>query len=81
MTITKLRKYRAAYNYLVKAAKRFSVFRRVEVFEVMFNPSKVYPLVYAHVENRFLGCLERVGIDWSNNIELRVYSSLLKAYI
>ncbi|KIX03376.1 uncharacterized protein Z518_06928 [Rhinocladiella mackenziei CBS 650.93] len=69
MTITKLRKYRAACGYLVRAAKCLSVFRNISVSEVIINPH--VPQLLAGSEHLLSACLKRMGLDWDKNTKQR----------
>ena len=71
-TITKLRKYQAACDYLVRAARRFSIFRRVEVSAVKIDPFPLQALPRSDPEQRFLACVDRVGIAWNGATEQRL---------
>ncbi|OCT49038.1 hypothetical protein CLCR_04631 [Cladophialophora carrionii] len=76
MTIIKLRKYRAASDHIARTARRLSIFRRITVSAVTLSPCKLRPLLHTRPEQRFLDCLERVGLSWNTDTELRLGVSL-----
>ena len=70
--IMKLRKYRTACDYLVRVARRFSIFRRIEVSAVKIDPLPLRILPYTDREQRFLACIDRVGVAWNGATEQRL---------
>ena len=75
-TMAKLRKYRSACNYLVRAASRFGIFRHSKVSAVTIRPPKLPTSDPGQSHERFLGCLKRMGLNWDSSSDARFGVSL-----